>query len=166
MGPAGRRFDQAVAEELAELDGFSILCGRYEGVDQRIIDHAVDDVISIGDVVLAGGEIAALTVVEAVGRLVPGVLGNRDSTGDESFTDGLLEYPHYTRPSEFRGWRVPDVLTSGDHGRIAPGGELRPCVSRSNVDRTSSPAAVVSPPRRKSSSRDSETPAPQCGIIG
>ncbi len=119
MGPAGRRFDQAVAEELAELDGFSILCGRYEGVDQRILDHAVDDVISIGDVVLAGGEVAALTVVEAVGRLRPGVLGNRDSTGEESFAGGLLEYPHYTRPSDYRGWRVPDILTSGDHGRIA-----------------------------------------------
>jgi tRNA (guanine37-N1)-methyltransferase len=119
MGPAGRRFDQAVAEELAELDGFSILCGRYEGVDQRILDHAVDDDISIGDVVLTGGEVAALIVVEAVGRLRPGVLGNRDSTGDESFADGLLEYPHYTRPSDYRGWHVPDILTSGDHGRIA-----------------------------------------------
>ncbi len=118
MGPAGRPLTQAVAQELSELDGFSLLCGRYEGVDQRILDHAVDDVISIGDVVLAGGEVAALTVIEAVGRLVPGVLGNASSTSDESFSDGLLEYPQYTRPAEFRGWDVPAVLTSGDHARV------------------------------------------------
>ncbi len=119
MGPAGRPLTQSVAHELSELDGFTLLCGRYEGVDQRILDHLVDDTISIGDVVLAGGEVAALTVVEAVGRLVPGVLGNAASTGDESFSDGLLEYPQYTRPAEFRGWDVPPVLTSGDHARVA-----------------------------------------------
>ncbi len=118
LGPAGRHLTQAVAEELVALDGFTLLCGRYEGIDQRVLDHAVDDVISIGDVVLAGGEIAALTVVEAVGRLVPGVLGNAASTGDESFSSGLLEYPQYTRPAEYRGWSVPEVLTSGDHAKV------------------------------------------------
>lgn len=119
MGPAGRPLTQTVAQELSELDGFTLLCGRYEGIDQRILDNLVDDVISIGDVVLAGGEVAALTVVEAVGRLVPGVLGNALSTGDESFSDGLLEYPQYTRPAQFRHWDVPPVLTSGDHGNVA-----------------------------------------------
>lgn len=119
MGPAGRPLTQSVAQELSELDGFTLLCGRYEGVDQRILDHLVDDVISIGDVVLAGGEVAALTVVEAVARLVPGVLGNAASSVEESFSEGLLEYPQYTRPADYRGWRVPPVLTSGDHGKVA-----------------------------------------------
>ncbi len=119
LSPAGRRFDQALAEELAELDGFSLLCGRYEGVDERVREHLVDGEISVGDFVLAGGEVAALTIIEAVGRLVPGVLGNATSTGDESFTDGLLEYPHYTRPADFRGWDVPAILRSGDHGKVA-----------------------------------------------
>jgi len=118
LSPSGRVFDQVMATEMASLDGFSLLCGRYEGVDQRVRDHLVDGEISVGDMVLAGGEVAALLVLEAVGRLVPGVLGNADSTGDESFGDGLLEYPHYTRPAEFRGWDVPEVLRSGDHGRI------------------------------------------------
>jgi tRNA (guanine37-N1)-methyltransferase len=119
LTPSGRRFDQGLAIELAGSgDGFSLLCGRYEGVDQRVADHLVDDEISVGDFVLAGGELAALVVVEAVARLVPGVLGNDESAGEESFTDGLLEYTHYTRPAEFRGWEVPAVLRSGDHGRI------------------------------------------------
>jgi tRNA (guanine37-N1)-methyltransferase len=119
MGPGGRTLDQALARELAAGDGFSLLCGRYEGVDARVVDHLVDGEISIGDYVLAGGEVAALVVIEAVGRLVPGVMGNHTSGDDESFSDGLLEYPHYTRPATFRGWDVPDVLRSGDHGRIA-----------------------------------------------
>jgi tRNA (guanine37-N1)-methyltransferase len=119
LGPAGRRFDQGVARELAAGEGFSLLCGRYEGVDERVREHLCDGELSIGDVVLAGGEVAALVVVEAVGRLVPGVMGNETSAEDESFADGLLEYPHYTRPAEFRGWAVPEVLRSGDHGRIA-----------------------------------------------
>jgi tRNA (guanine37-N1)-methyltransferase len=119
LGPAGRRLDQPFAHELAGLDGFSLLCGRYEGVDERIRDHLCDGEISIGDVVLSGGEVAAMVVIEAVGRLVPGVMGNATSADDESFSDGLLEYPHYTRPAEFRGWTVPDVLRSGDHGRVA-----------------------------------------------
>lgn len=119
LGPGGRRFDQAWAGELAASGGFSLLCGRYEGVDQRVADHLVDGELSLGDFVLAGGEVAALAVMEAVARLVPGVMGNEESAGDESFSAGLLEYPQYTRPAEFRGWEVPDVLRSGDHGRIA-----------------------------------------------
>ena len=118
LGPTGRRFDQSVAVELATGGGFSLLCGRYEGVDQRVADHLVDGELSVGDVVLAGGELAALVVVEAVTRLVPGALGNEASTGEESFTDGLLEYPQYTRPARFRDWEVPEVLRSGDHGRV------------------------------------------------
>jgi len=119
LGPGGRRLDQAMARELAALDGFSLLCGRYEGVDDRVRTHLVDDELSIGDVVLAGGEVAAMVVLEAVGRLVPGVMGNDTSAEEESFADGLLEHPQYTRPAEFRGWEVPDVLRSGDHGRVA-----------------------------------------------
>lgn len=119
LSPAGRTFDQGMARELAGSGGFSMLCGRYEGVDERVREHLVDDEVSIGDMVLAGGEVAALVIIEAVGRLVPGVLGNASSTDDESFADGLLEYPHYTRPADFRGWTVPDVLRSGDHGKVA-----------------------------------------------
>jgi tRNA (guanine37-N1)-methyltransferase len=119
LGPAGRRFDQEMATELAAAPGFSLLCGRYEGVDQRVSDHLVDGEISIGDFVVAGGEVAALAVVEAVARLVPGVMGNDASALDESFGGGLLEYPQYTRPAEFRGWEVPEVLRSGDHRRVA-----------------------------------------------
>jgi len=118
LGPGGRRFDQARARELSELEGFSLLCGRYEGVDERVRRHLVDGELSVGDYVLAGGEVAAMVVIEAVGRLVPGVMGNEASAGDESFGDGLLEYPHYTRPAQFRGWAVPEVLISGDHARV------------------------------------------------
>jgi len=119
LGPGGRRLDQAYARELAALDGFSLLCGRYEGVDERVHTHLVDGEISIGDYVLAGGEVAAMVILEAVGRLVPGVMGNDTSADDESFTDGLLEYPQFTKPAELRGWPVPEVLRSGDHGRVA-----------------------------------------------
>jgi len=119
LGPGGRRFDQAGAAELAALDGFSLFCGRYEGVDHRVREHLVDGELSVGDVVLAGGEVAACLVIEAVARLLPGVLGNDASSVTESFgARGLLEEPQYTRPADFRGWRVPDVLRSGDHGRI------------------------------------------------
>ena len=118
LGPAGRQFDQVVAQELVSGGGFSLLCGRYEGVDQRVRDHLVDGELSLGDFVLAGGEVGAMAVIEAVGRLIPGVLGNEMSAADESFSDGLLEYPHYTRPPDFRGWTVPEVLRSGDHGRV------------------------------------------------
>jgi tRNA (guanine37-N1)-methyltransferase len=119
LSPAGRRLDQAMARELATSGGFSLLCGRYEGVDERVREHLCEGELSIGDVVLAGGEVAAMVVLEAVGRLVPGVMGNETSADDESFADGLLEYPQYTRPADFRGWTVPEVLRSGDHGRIA-----------------------------------------------
>lgn len=119
LSPSGRRFDQGVAVDLAgRTGGFSLLCGRYEGVDQRVADHLADDELSVGDFVLAGGELGALVVVESVTRLMPGVLGNDRSAADESFTAGLLEYPQFTRPASFRGWEVPDVLRSGDHGRI------------------------------------------------
>ena len=119
LSPGGRRLDQQRVEELAALPGgFSLLSGRYEGVDQRIAQHLADGELSIGDFVLAGGELAALVVVEAVSRLLPGTLGNEASPGDESFAQGRLEYPQYTRPAEFRGWEVPAVLRSGDHGRI------------------------------------------------
>lgn len=115
---SGRRFDASWAAELAATGGFSLLCGRYEGVDQRVADHLCDGELSVGDVVLAGGEAAALVVIEAVVRLVPGVLGNEASPVEESFTRGLVEYPQYTRPARFRGWEVPAVLRSGDHARI------------------------------------------------
>ena len=119
LGPGGRRFDQSWAAELAAGDGFSMLCGRFEGVDQRVRDHLVDGELSVGDFVLAGGEAAAICVLEAVARLVPGVMGNDQSSLEESFADGLLEYPQYTRPAVFRDWEVPDVLRSGDHGLVA-----------------------------------------------
>ncbi|MDQ3945559.1 MAG: tRNA (guanosine(37)-N1)-methyltransferase TrmD [Actinomycetota bacterium] len=119
LSAAGRRFDQALAAELAGGSGFSLLCGRYEGVDQRVADHLCDGELSVGDYVLAGGEAAALVVIEAVARLVPAVMGNESSAGEESFTAGLLEYPQYTRPADFRGLSVPEVLRSGDHGRVA-----------------------------------------------
>jgi tRNA (guanine37-N1)-methyltransferase len=125
LGPGGDRLDQARARELAALGGpgggggFSLLCGRYEGVDARVRDHLVDGELSIGDYVLAGGEVAAMVVLEAVGRLIPGVMGNDTSAEEESFSRGLLEYPHYTRPASFRGWEVPPVLRSGDHALVA-----------------------------------------------
>jgi tRNA (guanine37-N1)-methyltransferase len=118
LTPAGERFGQSRARALAAGRGFSLVCGRYEGVDQRVADHLCDGELSVGDYVLAGGEAAALVVIEAVARLVPGVMGNEESGADESFDAGLLEYPHYTRPAEFRGWTVPEVLRSGDHARI------------------------------------------------
>jgi tRNA (guanine37-N1)-methyltransferase len=120
LAPGGRPFTQSVAGELAALPGgFSLLCGRYEGVDQRVSDHLVDGELSVGDFVLAGGELGALVVIETVARLLPEVLGNEDSVLDESFSDGLLEYPQYTRPADFRGWEVPAVLRSGDHAAVA-----------------------------------------------
>jgi tRNA (guanine37-N1)-methyltransferase len=118
LSPRGARLDQAMASRLAGLDHLILVCGRYEGVDQRVGDHLVDEEVSIGDYVLAGGEVAALVLIEAVSRLVPGVVGNPQSLRSESHAAGLLEYPQYTRPAEFRGWRVPDVLVSGDHGAV------------------------------------------------
>ncbi len=122
LSASGRRFDQGFARELVDTGGFSLLCGRYEGVDQRVADHLCDGEVSIGDFVVAGGEVAALCVIEATARLVVGVMGNESSADEESFapsTGGLLEYPQYTRPAEFRGLEVPEVLRSGDHARVA-----------------------------------------------
>ena len=119
LSPGGRRFDQSFAHELATSGGFSLLCGRYEGVDHRVVEHLVDGELSVGDVVLSGGEVAACLVIEAVVRLLPGAMGNEVSPITESFGEsGLLEEPHYTRPATFRGWTVPEVLVSGDHARI------------------------------------------------
>ncbi|HVF25738.1 MAG TPA: tRNA (guanosine(37)-N1)-methyltransferase TrmD [Anaerolineales bacterium] len=118
LTPQGRVFTQRVAEELARYERIALLCGRYEGVDERIREHLVSDEISIGDYVLTGGELPALMVIDAVSRLLPGVLGDPDGAQDDSHSMGLLEYPHYTRPPTFRGWSVPDVLLSGDHARI------------------------------------------------
>jgi tRNA (guanine37-N1)-methyltransferase len=119
LSPGGRRFDQAMARDLAAGPGFSLVCGRYEGVDQRVADHLCDGELAVADVVLAGGEAAALVVIEAVTRLVSGVMGNEESSVDESFAAGLLEHPQYTRPADLRGLGIPDVLRSGDHARIA-----------------------------------------------
>lgn len=118
LSPGGRTLDQEMVESLARTDGFSLICGRYEGVDQRVVEHLVDGEISVGDVVLAGGEAASFVVVEAVVRLLPGVMGNDESTREESFAGGILEYPQFTRPASFRSWEVPPVLLSGDHRRI------------------------------------------------
>jgi len=119
MTPAGRTFKQADAAQFALDAHLILLCGHYEGIDQRVIDHLVDVELSIGDYVLTNGAIAALVVTDAIVRLIPGVLGDEQSAAEDSFSDGLLEYPHYTRPLEFRGWRVPDVLLSGHHAEIA-----------------------------------------------
>ena len=118
LSPRGRRLGHPAVTELAAKDHLILICGRYEGVDERVSEHLVDDEISIGDYVMAGGELPALVLIEAVTRHVPGVLGNAESLGAESHVEGLLEYPHYTRPADFRGWQVPDVLLSGDHAAI------------------------------------------------
>ena len=118
LSPQGRRFDDARARELAQLPGLVLLAGRYEGVDERLVDSAVDEELSIGDFVLSGGELAALVVVDAIARLLPGALGHADSAQEDSFVDGLLDCPHYTRPECFAGRPVPPVLLSGDHAAI------------------------------------------------
>ena len=127
LTPQGRLFTQGVARELASPDilqtggtrRLALLCGRYEGVDERVRQHLATDEISIGDYVITGGELAALVVIDAAARWIPGVLGDPDGALDDSHATGLLEYPHYTRPPEFRGWRVPEILVSGDHARVA-----------------------------------------------
>ncbi len=119
LTPQGRVFNQTIAQELSGQEKIALICGRYEGVDERIRAHLVTDEISIGDYVLTGGEIPALILIDAVSRLIPGVLGDPDGATDDSHASGLLEYPHYTRPPEFRGESVPDVLLSGDHAKIA-----------------------------------------------
>ena len=119
LTPAGGRFDQDAARRLAGMQGFVLLAGRYEGIDERLIESQVDEELSLGDFVLSGGEIAAMAVIDAVARLLPGVLGDEDSAAQDSFMDGLLDCPHYTRPEEIGGRAVPEVLLSGDHARIA-----------------------------------------------
>jgi tRNA (guanine37-N1)-methyltransferase len=118
LTPQGERFCQKTAEELAGYPQIVMVCGHYEGVDERVRLKLVNREISIGDYVMTGGELSAMVVVDAVSRLIPGVLGNCDSAGEDSFSMGLLEYPHYTRPAEYRGWKVPDVLLSGNHREI------------------------------------------------
>ena len=119
MTPQGRLFSHALARELAQEEQIILICGRYEGVDERVREHLVTDEVSIGDYVLSGGELAAAVIVDAVGRMIPGVLGDPAATYKDSHADGLLEYPQYTRPAEFRGWTVPEILVSGDHARVA-----------------------------------------------
>lgn len=119
LTPQGRTFNHRIAQEYAQLPALALICGRYEGVDERVREHLVTDELSIGDYVLSGGELPALVVLDAVSRFLPGVLGDPDGATDDSYASGLLEYPQYTRPAEFRGWPVPEVLRSGDHGRIA-----------------------------------------------
>ena len=119
MSPAGQPFTQRIAEDLVKVPHLILLCGHYEGVDQRVIDHLIDGELSIGDYVLTNGALAAAVVADALVRLLPGVLGHADSAADDSHTTGLLEFPQYTRPVEYRGWRVPDVLLSGHHAEIA-----------------------------------------------
>ena|SRR6185503_3309075 len=118
LTPQGRVFTQRVADELSQYEHIALLCGRYEGIDERIREHLVTDEISVGDYVLTGGELPAMVLIDAVSRLIPGVLGDPTGAADDSHAMGLLEYPHYTKPPEFRGWKVPDILLSGDHGKI------------------------------------------------
>ena len=118
LSAQGRRFDQAAARRLAGEKHLIMISGHYEGIDQRVADHLVDEEISLGDYILTNGTLPALVVADAVVRLLPGVLGDEQSAADESFSQGLLEYPHYTRPAEFRGWKVPDILLSGNHAAI------------------------------------------------
>ena len=119
LSPQGAVFDQATARRFAALSGIVFLAGRYEGIDERLVESVVDEELSLGDFVLSGGEIAAMAVIDAVARLLPGVLGDEASASQDSFMEGLLDHPHYTRPEEIDGRRVPDVLLSGDHARIA-----------------------------------------------
>ena len=147
LAPGGRPFSQSVAAELAALPGgFSLLCGRYEGVDQRVSDHLVDGELSVGDFVLAGGELGALVVIETVARLLPEVLGNEDSALDESFSAGLLEYPQYTRPAEFRGWEVPGGAALGRPRRR--GGLAPPPVPVAHGDPAARPPRAPAPAGR------------------
>ena len=147
MTPGGRPFDQQNAMQLASKQHLIIICGHYEGIDQRVVDHLVDEEISIGDYVLTNGALAALVLIDAVTRLIPGVLGNDQSAAQDSFSHGLLEFPQYTRPAEYRGWKIPEVLLSGNHAAIAAWRlekslektrRVRPDLIEKNVDRPTS----------------------------
>ena len=118
LSAQGRKFTQGIARELAGVDELLLICGRYEGVDERVAEHLADDELAIGDYVLSGGELAAAVIIDAVARLLPGVVGNQDSTVNESFENGILDCPQWTRPADFRGWKVPDVLLGGNHAEI------------------------------------------------
>ena len=118
LSAQGRKFTQRIARELAGVDELLLICGRYEGVDERVAEHLADDELAIGDYVLSGGELAAAVIIDAVARLLPGVVGNQDSTVNESFENGILDCPQWTRPADFRGWKVPDVLLGGNHAEI------------------------------------------------
>ena len=135
LSAQGRRFEQSLAREFAKLEDLLLICGRYEGVDERVAEHLVDEEISIGDFVLSGGELAAAVIVDAVARLLPGVLGNEASATNESFAEaneGLLDCPQYTRPADFRGWKVPEVLLGGNHEEIR---RWRRAASREKTER-------------------------------
>jgi len=119
MSPAGRRFDQSLATELSQESHLIVICGHYEGVDHRVVEHLIDEEVSIGDYVLTNGAIAAVVLIDAIVRLMPGVLGDEQSAHDDSFREGLLEAPQYTRPAEFRDWKVPEILLSGNHSEIS-----------------------------------------------
>ena len=119
LTPQGRPFTQSLAQDFASLDRIALICGRYEGVDERVREHLATDEITVGDYVLTGGELPALILIDGIARLLPGVLGDKDAASKDSHSEHLLEYPHYTRPADFRGWEVPEVLRSGDHARIA-----------------------------------------------
>ncbi len=151
LSPAGRRLDQRLVRELARETWLVLVCGRYEGIDERVVQGLPAEEISVGDYILAGGETAALVVLDAVARLVPGVVGNEESLVEESFEEGLLDYPHYTRPREFRGLRVPDVLLSGDHARIAEW-RLRAAIEKTTRIRPDLVEASDEPPSERRSS--------------
>lgn len=157
--PGGARFDQRMAERFATLPHLVLVCGHYEGLDARVRENLVDEVVSIGDFVLTGGEYAAMVVVDATARLLPGVLGNAESAADESFTSGMLEYPHYTRPRSYKGWDVPDILLSGDHGKIAAWrreqARLRTLAFRPDLN----PPPPPEPKKRRRSRRPDAAPA-------
>ena len=118
LSPQGKRLNQEMVKNYSSNDGLILICGRYEGVDERVREHLIDEEVSIGDFVLTGGELPAMVLIDAVSRMIPGVLGDSDSKKEDSFYHGLLDYPHYTRPRSFRGWEVPDILLSGDHARV------------------------------------------------
>ena len=156
LTPRGRRLDQALVRELAAEPRLVLCCGRYEGIDERVHELVATDEVSIGDYVLMGGEVAAAVIVEAVARLVPGVVGNLASVAHESFEDGLLEHPHYTRPAEVRGRDVPSVLTSGDHGAVAA---WRGAMARERTERVR-PDLLGAP-----DARSTEADAPRGGEV-